>query len=92
VIQAMVVDTPLGLFQYQRLPYGIASASAILQRYLEKLLKGVEGCGNYLDDIIISAPTSEQHLKRIGKVLSILQESGIRCKKEKCLFFKDEIE
>nr|XP_043069086.1 uncharacterized protein K02A2.6-like [Drosophila bipectinata] len=88
----MVVNTPLGLFQYQRLPYGIASAPAIFQRYLEQLLKGVEGCGNYLDDIIISAPTSEQHLKRIDQVLSILRENGIRCKKEKCFFFKDEIE
>ncbi|XP_037942321.1 uncharacterized protein LOC119675205 [Teleopsis dalmanni] len=45
----MVVNTPLGLFQYQRLPFGIASAPAIFQRYLEQLLQGVEGCGNYLD-------------------------------------------
>nr|XP_041630616.1 uncharacterized protein K02A2.6-like [Drosophila kikkawai] len=76
--QIMVVNTPLGLFQYQRLPYGIASAPAIFQRYLEQLLKGIEGCGNYLDDIIISAPTSEEHLQRIEQVLSILQENGIK--------------
>ncbi|XP_037941915.1 uncharacterized protein K02A2.6-like [Teleopsis dalmanni] len=61
----MVVNTPLGLFQYQRLPFGIASAPAIFQRYLEQLLQGVEGCGNYLDDIIISAPTFQQHISRL---------------------------
>jgi len=65
---------------------------AIYQRYSEQLLKGVEECGNYLDDIIISAPASQQHLKRIDQVLSILQEKGIRCKKEKCFSFKYEIE
>ncbi|KAL7724906.1 hypothetical protein ACLKA6_020042 [Drosophila palustris] len=90
--EIMVVNTPLGLFQYQRLPYGIASAPAIFQRHLEQLLSGIEGCGNYLDDIIISAPTVEQHLARIEQILCILQENGIRCKKEKCFFLQDEIE
>lgn len=82
----MVVNTPVGLFEYQRLPYGIASATAIFQRYLEQLLNGIEGCGNYLDDIIISAPTTEQHLERLERVLKILQENGIKCKREKCFF------
>jgi len=55
---------PLGLFQYHRLPYGIASAPAIFQRHLEQLLSEIKGCGSYLDDIIISAPTVDEHLAR----------------------------
>lgn len=39
--QVMVVNT-IGLFQYQRLPYGIARALAIFQRCLERLLNGIE--------------------------------------------------
>lgn len=35
--QIMVINTPLGLFQYQRLPYGIASSPAIFQKYIEQL-------------------------------------------------------
>ncbi|XP_037930536.1 uncharacterized protein K02A2.6-like, partial [Teleopsis dalmanni] len=72
----MVVNTPLGLFQYQRLPFGIASAPAIFQRYLEQLLQGVEGCGNYLDDIIISAPTFQQHISRLEQVLHKIEYLG----------------
>jgi len=87
-----VVNTPLGLFQYQRLPYGIASAPAIFQRHLEQLLSEIEGCGNYLDDIIISAPTVDQHLARLEQILCVLQANGIKCKKEKCFFLRDEIE
>ncbi|XP_037927767.1 uncharacterized protein K02A2.6-like [Teleopsis dalmanni] len=37
----VVVNTPNGLFEYQRLPYGIASAPAIFQRYLELFLQEV---------------------------------------------------
>jgi len=90
--EIMVVNTPLGLFQYQRLPYGIASAPAIFQRHLEQLLSETEGCGNYLDDIIISAPTVDQHLARLEQILCVLQANGIKCKKEKCFFLRDEIE
>lgn len=88
----LVVNTPAGLFQYQRMPYGIASAPAIFQRYLEQLLQGIEGCGNYLDDIIISAPTIEEHVARLEKVLAILSKHGIKCKKSKCKFIKQTIE
>ncbi|XP_053968274.1 uncharacterized protein K02A2.6-like [Anastrepha ludens] len=47
--KVLVVNTPLGLFQYQRLPYGVASAPAMFQKHLEQLLCGVYGCANYID-------------------------------------------
>lgn len=87
----MVINTPLGLYQYQRLPYGIASAPAIFQKHIEQLLYGIKGCANYLDDIIISAPTLELHFHRLKQVFSILLSNGIRCKEEKCAFLQKEI-
>lgn len=87
----MVINTPLGLFQYQRLPYGIASAPAIFQKYIEQLLHGIDGVGNYLDDIIISAQNLQQHLERLEMVLKILQDNGIKCKREKCEFLRNEL-
>lgn len=89
--EIMVINTPLGLFQYQRLPYGIASAPAIFQKYIEQLIHGIEGCANYLDDIIISAPSVAEHFQRLQKVLSVLLANGIRCKKEKCKFLQQKI-
>lgn len=87
----LVVSTPLGLFQYQRLPYGIARAPAIFQKYMEQLLVGIEGCGNYLDDIIISASTIQEHIRRLEQVLQILQINGIKCKIQKCEFLQEKI-
>ncbi|XP_053968616.1 uncharacterized protein K02A2.6-like [Anastrepha ludens] len=88
----MVVNTPLGLYQYQRLPYGIASATAIFQRYLEQLIQGIEGCGNYLDGIIITAPTFDEHMQRVENILQVLQSNGIKCKQQKCFFLQEKIE
>lgn len=87
----LVVNTPLGLFQYQRLPYGVASAPAMFQKYLEQLIQGIDGCGNYLDDIIVASSTVEDHIKRLGKIFRLLEESGIRCKQAKCEFLKSKL-
>ncbi|XP_055913193.1 uncharacterized protein K02A2.6-like [Eupeodes corollae] len=45
-----VVNTPLGLYMYQRLPFGVSSAPAIYQKTLEQVLSGLN-CAIYLDDI-----------------------------------------
>ncbi|XP_054742683.1 uncharacterized protein K02A2.6-like [Anastrepha obliqua] len=89
--KVLVVNTPLGLFQYQRLPYGVASAPAMFQKHLEQLLCGVDGCANYIDDIIVAGASEQEHIERLAKVLHILQSAGIRCKKEKCEFLKTKL-
>jgi len=43
-------------------------------------------------EIIISAPTVDQHLARLEHILWVLQANGIKCKKKKCFFLRDEIE
>ncbi|XP_037943333.1 uncharacterized protein K02A2.6-like [Teleopsis dalmanni] len=88
----LVVNTPLGLFQYQRLPFGIASTPVLFQKYLEQLIHGTEGCGNYIDDIIIAAETVDIHLKRLEEILSLLAENGIRCMRTKCEFLVEKLE
>ncbi|XP_036338618.1 uncharacterized protein K02A2.6-like [Rhagoletis pomonella] len=89
--KVLVVNTPLGLFQYQRLPYGVASAPAMFQKHLEQLLCGVEGCANYIDDIIVAGADEKEHIERLAKVLNILQAAGIKCKREKCEFLKTKL-
>ncbi|KFD56775.1 hypothetical protein M514_02452 [Trichuris suis] len=39
----MVVNTPYGLYQYQRLPFGVASAPSIFQRFTDQLMSGIPG-------------------------------------------------
>ena len=36
----VTINTQKGLFQYNRLPFGVASAPAIFQRYMDVLLQG----------------------------------------------------
>ena len=55
------------------------------------ILQGIEGVICYLDDILVSGRTEEEHLENLCKVLQRLQEHGIRAKKSKCAFLKTSL-
>ena len=83
------INTHRGLFEYNRLCFGISSAPAIFQRTLENLLRGLSPC--FLDDVPIGGKDDKDLLEKLRKILSILQEAGLRLNKEKCQFFLKEI-
>ena len=88
----VVINTHKGLFQYNRMPFGISSAPGIFQRVMESLLQGIPHVVVYLDDILITGKDDEEHLKSLEEVLSRLKKSGLRLKRDKCFFFQKEVE
>lgn len=80
----VVINTHRGLFQYNRLPFGVASAPAIYQQVMDQMLVGLQGVGAYLDDIIVAGANEAEHDRRLRQVLQRIAEFGFRVKKEKC--------
>ena len=87
----LVWSTHKGLMQMNRLPFGIAPASAKFQRYIEQTLQGIDNCATYLDDIVVTGSTKKQHLETLEKVLGQLRNAGLTVKLGKCTFFASEI-
>ena len=86
------ISTHKGLFQYKRLPFGFASAPAIFQRTMDSLLQGIPHTCVYLDDILITGTTPEEHLHNLDLVLNRLQSAGLRLKSKKCSFMLTSVE
>ncbi|MGH0157174.1 UNVERIFIED_CONTAM: hypothetical protein FKN15_033151 [Acipenser sinensis] len=84
----LTINTHKGLYRYNRLVFGVTSAPAIWQRAMDQVLQGVPGTQCYLDDIIVTGATDEEHLENLKKVLQRLEHYGLRAKREKCEFFK----
>ena len=87
----VTINTHKGLFVYNRLPFGIASAPAIYQNAMEQIVQGLPGIQVYLDDILCTGSTYDEHLNNLDKLLSRLEEFGLRLKRNKCEFFKSSI-
>jgi len=74
------VNTHNVLFHFNRLLFGVASAPAIFQRIIEGILKGIQGVCIYLDDILITGKTEEEHLTNLEQVLKQLEAAGMHLK------------
>ena len=88
----VTINTQKGLFRYTRLPFGVSSAPAIFQRTMENLLQGFKHVVVYIDDILITGSTDEEHLSNLKGVLHKLKEAGMRLKRKKCFFMRPEVE
>jgi len=86
------INTHKGLFQYNRLPFGVSSASGIFQRTMENLLQGIPQVIVRMDDILkISGKDDNNHIANLEAVLKKLSEAGLRLRKEKCFFMVPDV-
>ena len=88
----LVINTPRGLYEYTRLPYGVASAPAQFQKVMDTLLQDIQGVICYIDDIMITGATDAEHLANLEEVLRRLQKHGVRVNQAKCKFMADSVE
>ncbi|XP_062400896.1 uncharacterized protein K02A2.6-like [Sardina pilchardus] len=88
----VTINTHKGLFQVNRLPFGVSSSPAIFQRMMESLVAGIPNVAVYLDDILLTGQSDQDHLATLNEVLTRLQEAGLRLKRSKCAFMEQEAE
>ena len=86
----------LGLFEWQRMPFGMCNASVTFQRAIPRALrKIVNGEGSlvtaYIDDIVITTETVKDHMVRLREVFECLREAGFKTRVVKCDFMESEI-
>ena len=72
-----VINTHKGLYRWKRLPYGVASSPAIFQEIMHKGFHELSHVIWYLDDILVSRTTEQEHLKNLEKVLKQLEKYGL---------------
>uniref|UniRef100_A0A8C9TGR2 Gypsy retrotransposon integrase-like protein 1 n=1 Tax=Scleropages formosus TaxID=113540 RepID=A0A8C9TGR2_SCLFO len=86
----LTINTPKGLYTYNRLPYGVASAPAIFQKIMDQVLQGMDGVICCLD-ILITGSDTEKHMTALEGVLKRLQAYNLRVRREKCSFFQSSV-
>lgn len=85
--------TPLGLYEFQRMPFGLCNAPATFQRLMQQCLSGqiADSVLVYLDDIIVYSPDFSSHLCHLEAVFERLQHHGLKLRVDKCQLLRREV-
>ncbi|RWR99509.1 RNA-directed DNA polymerase (Reverse transcriptase), partial [Dinothrombium tinctorium] len=87
------IITPIGLFEYKAMPFGLKNAPSQFQRAMDNALKDVKKEAIvFIDDIIIASLSVEEHLIDLNKVFHCLKSSNVTLKAKKCKLFQDSVE
>lgn len=86
--------TPHGLYEFNRMPFGLKNAPATFQRLMNEILRDYinKTCVVYLDDILIFSTTLQEHIIAITNIFKILESKRLKIQVDICNFMKKETE
>ena len=81
-------------YQFKCLPFGLVNSVAIFIQCMDQILgkEALEFAAVYVDDILITSATWDEHCHRIELVLRKLQQNNITLKLDKCKFITQELQ
>lgn len=83
--------TPIGQFEFLRLPFGLCNAPKAFQKAMNTLLGHFRFIKIYLDDIVIFSKNEKEHSEHLQEILSYLIKNNVSINFEKSTFFRTEI-
>ncbi|XP_055589748.1 uncharacterized protein K02A2.6-like [Uranotaenia lowii] len=84
--------TGRGLMRFKRLFFGINCAPEIFQRVMTQIVNGIDGVIVYIDDIVVTGRTRQEHDTRLRQVLKVIRQNNALLNEKKCSFGVDEID
>ena len=76
------------------MPFGLRNAPGTFQRALDIVLSGVRWHSYliYLDDVIVFSRSTDEHLRHVDEILTLLRRAGITLELTKCSFFQPKVD
>ena len=76
-------QSPLGLLEFNYLPFGLVTAASTFQRMMRMLLQSIPNTLSYFDDACIYSETWDEHIATIERVLDTLKQHNLTVKPSK---------
>ena len=86
------ITTPFGLYEFTRMPFGLRNAAQTFQHFMDQVLRGLDFCYVYIDDVLIASHTPQEHKEHLHLVLQRFELYGILINPPKCVFGVHELQ
>jgi hypothetical protein len=90
-IQRTAITTPFSLFEFLFMYFCLRNAAQAFQHFLDDILRRLDLCFDYLEDIIVFLRSLEEHEQYLRALFGQLQSYGILINQAKCVFRAPEI-
>ena len=84
-------NTPFYRYCFLRLPFGLCSASEVLQKHVYKAFGDIPGVYVIADDMIIATEDDQSHDETLRKVMARAREKGVKFNKNKIQYKVKEV-
>jgi len=74
----------MGLYEFQRMPFGLTGAPSSFQHLMDKVFRGLPFVTTYLDDILVHSRNAEEHSHHLREVFQRLADAGLTLRGKKC--------
>lgn len=85
-VHKTAIATPFGLFEFPFMSFGLRNAAQTFQRFIDEVIRGLDFCYAYIDDILVASTCEEEHRMHLKELFARLQKYGIVINSSKCVF------
>ena len=82
----------IGTYEFLRLPFGLKTAPAGFQRFIDHVLWGMSSVVVFIDDIVVFSDTISEHLDILTELFQRLLKFGLRVNVKKSVFFRSMVQ
>lgn len=86
-------STPMSLFEFQSVPFGLHLGSGLLSSYLDNIFRDLRGSYliSFVDDILIFSKSKELHMSHLTEVIERLSKNNLTVNPSKVKLFQTEV-
>ena len=90
-IPKTAITTPFDLYECIVMPFRLSNAAQTFQRFIDIVLRGLDFCYAYLDDILVVSQDGKEHREHLEQLFAQFDQYGMVVKPTKCIFAQTEI-
>ncbi|CAK9810898.1 Transposon Tf2-9 polyprotein [Anthophora plagiata] len=90
-IPKTAITTPFGLFEFPYMTFGLRNAAQTFQRFIDEVLRGLDFCYAYIDDILVASSSEAEHLEHLDILFNRIKKYSIVINPGKCVFGRSEV-